>query len=133
MTALGKERQVSTNHHVAWKVRFIFQSLLLLLLRIFLIPHSLIPFNLPMTNNLMHHVALIIRAMPMHRPRRTPNDISDVDLLWIATFVANPSTPCHDSYELSSLVVVPVCPGAGAEVDVAYAHSLSVEDGVDPD
>lgn len=100
---------------------------------ILLIPHLLIPLHFPMTNRLMNHVTLIISPMPMHRARRTPNNIPNINPLRFPSLVTNPSRPGHHSQQLPSFMVVPVRPGTGRKIHISNRHTIRGEDGVDPD
>lgn len=84
-----------------------------------------------MIDCLMNHIAFIIRSMPTRHPKRAADKFLQVDLLRLTTFVTYPPTICHDSQYLSSLMVLPLCPSASAEVEVSDAYAVWGEGWVD--
>ena len=56
--------------------------------------------------------------MPVGCPWRTPHNVSNRQLLWLAAFLADPARASHDLEQLPVLVVVPVCTSGRREEDV---------------
>ena len=85
-----------------------------------------------MRNCRMNHITALIRSVPVCRSRRTPNDISNTQLDWFPSFIANPARSGMDSEQLSILVRMPVSPCTGREHDVENRETLLSEDWVGP-
>lgn len=66
----------------------------------------------------------LVRAVPMLRPRRTPDYISDADTLRLAPEITHPALPRCDGQQLALLVRVPVRARRGGEVHVDHAKGL---------
>ena len=70
----------------------------------------------------MRHVTPIVRAVPVLRPRRTPDGIADSEAFGRVAAVAHPAAAGQDADELAAGVGVPVCAGAGGECYYVYMY-----------
>jgi len=86
-----------------------------------------------MCNSRMNHVTPFVRTMPVRRSRRTPNNISGIQLDGLASSVAYPAGSSADSEQLTMLVRVPVSPSTGRKHDVHDRQAFLLEDWVSPD
>ncbi len=91
------------------------------------------PDRLPVADSQMHHVRVVVAAMPMRRPRIAPDHVPDIQSPRFAAFVADPARPGEHLEELSALMSMPVRPGTGLEHDVVELDVRSIENRVHPD
>lgn len=101
------------------------------LLSILFVAHGLIPFNLSMTNSLMHHISSLISSMPTRCSSRAPYHIPRHNPFRLPTLITYPSLPRSNPQKLTSRVIMPVCSSTWRKVDIGNAEVLGAENWFD--
>jgi hypothetical protein len=83
----------------------------------------------------MKQITSLISTMPMYSASRCPDNISNIQSLWLSTLITNPTRSSSDFEDLAILMVMPMSPCARSEHDVVDGNSLSFvgEDWIGPD